>query len=270
MTLSSLASRRARRILVIPAALALSASALAACSDSGSTTTESSGASASASASEKADSAAKGEKLAGSEMVAKMRAALTDAGTYKTEAQQAGTTEPAVSEVVLKDGKSSSRTTANVGGPMEIISMNSGEEIYIKSEGMGVPTWTKVEASSENQAIATLAGMIDALRPMMDTNTALQVFEGSEYTNAGTEEVNGVSTTKWTGEISTADVMALISGGQQTAAPSGAEEKIPVEIYLDEKDRPVKWVQKAAGQTNETTFSDYGADITIEAPTVGS
>ena len=280
MTLSSLASRRSRRLLAAPAVLAVAVGALVGCSDSGTTTTESTAsasesatttASATETATDSPSSAASGETVPGTELTGRMLQALMSAGSFRTTSPVPGDpTASSTSETVIKDGKSSVKSTVSGAQAMEIIALNNAEEMYIKAPNMQIPTWTKVEANSENQAISMMAGVLEAMKPMMDPANQIKMYEKVTFTQAGEEDVNGVKTTKYTAEVSMADMFAAM-GMSPDSMPSGtADQKVPVELYLDEKDRPIKTVTEVNGQKSESTYSDFGAPMTVEAPQVGS
>lgn len=271
------------RIVLLPMAVVVSAGLLAGCGGGGSTGSTSSSATSadSSSSSSSASSAdaeaggpAAGEKVPGAELATKMLAAMQEAKTMKVTNE--GSTGTTTADVVYADGTSSSHATVDMSGSaLELIAINNGEEIYVKSPSLGLATWTKVEESSTNPMVQAMASSMASMKPMMDPAAGIKVYEqAGDFTSAGPQTVNGVATTKYTGALPIDAVVAMMGPtGEQVKSQLGTEP-IPVEIYLDAQNRPIKLSQSmtVAGQTvaSSTTYSDFGADIKVEAPQVGS
>lgn len=255
----------------------MSALLLTGCGGNSNSTSTATG-SAAASATEGADATseaapvAEGDTVAGADLAKRMLDAMTSAGSMRVKNEGVNGAGASTADVVIKDGKASSHSTVDVmGSSMEIISLNNGSEVYLKAPSMGLAEWTKVEATSTNPIVQSMSASLAQMKDLMDPAAGLDVYaKAGDFTVAGTEEINGVKATKFTGALPVdALVSAMGAQGEALKAQLGTEP-IPVEIYLDEKDRPVKISQTmtVAGQTitSATTYSDFGADITVAAP----
>lgn len=257
------------RLVAAPFALLIAAGAVTGCSSS--TDTKTSGSQSATSSSSSTSSAAtgdvKGAKVPAAKVAERMTNALMAAKTAKAKVDMGGLGTMDM-KLTFTDGKSNTEGSFNMSGlAMDIISLNNGEEMYLKAPAMQVTNWTKVDANSTNPVIKQMAGQMQQMKGQMDPTSTIKMYaQAGDFTSAGQQELNGTKVTKYTGTIP-GKVLAQASG----AAASGATiPDMPVEVYLDDKDRPIQQVMSmnTNGQTIKitSTYSDFGAPIEIKAP----
>lgn len=135
-------------------------------------------------------------------------------------------------------------------------------------EGMADKPWVKADMSDPNGVGALLGRVTD---PMF-------VFRGleepAEVALLGTEEIDGVQTNHYRVALDPDDYAEAL-GVSPELAPSTSDQ-LEVEVWLDADDRPHRYSQEvtlpqssggeALDSTFEGTFSDFGAEVQIEAP----
>lgn len=257
------------RLALVPVSIVMSVGLLAGCGGGGGSS-ESSTSSSAAESSTTAAALKEGDTIAASEVASRMLTAMQKAGTMRMTTTVNGA-ETGVSEVVYDGDTASTRATVNSGGSMEIIALDNGREVYLKAPAMGVNDWTKVDAASDNPMIKAMATQLDSMKSMMDPAGAFKVYDqAGDFTVAGTETIDGVETTKFTGSLPMEAILDQL--GPQGEAMKGqvGTEPVAIELYLDKEDRPIRLVQNmnVAGQSVSTVqnYSDFGADITVTAP----
>lgn len=144
--------------------------------------------------------------------------------------------------------------------------------LYLTGAGMGMDLgdkkWLKIDMSDPD----SIFGMLGK-----STDPALMfraMEEPKEFELLGTEEVDGVETNHYRVVMDTA---AYAEAMEIPAQMSSAMPKdIAVEMWVDADNLPRKFRQElevpamaggqASSSTTEGTYSDYGTDVTIEAP----
>lgn len=138
---------------------------------------------------------------------------------------------------------------------------------YVQMEMFGdkwiaAPTGTDLPATSDPLA------QLDSLKDVSDLQ------------EVGTEDVNGVSATHYTGTIDLAKALKAsglpddqVEAAEKALGKGGSSAKI--DIWVDDSDRIVKVNQTLdmsvgdkgdASVTTSMTFSDFGTDVNVEAP----
>lgn len=139
--------------------------------------------------------------------------------------------------------------------------------MYLQADGIGVPEgkWLKFDPNDPKNADSPLA-------PMMDMSDPQRYFAAmnnpKEFELVGEEDVDGVPANHYRLTMDSATY------AENLELPKEIADLLPPELsydmWVDAENRPVKVVQEfeAAGQSNrvEQTYSDYGADVDIEAP----
>ena len=143
----------------------------------------------------------------------------------------------------------------------------------------GTPQGQWVQVSLEELGAVGASGMTGG----SDPSQQLQLLErvSDDVREAGSEKVNGVQATKYTGTIDldeAADVAAEQGAGNADTLRQQYQKlgltSIPFELYVDAEDRPVRMTTTveatAEGQpvkaVSTIDFSDWGTDVTIQAP----
>lgn len=259
------------RLAVLPIALLIAGTALTGC---GSSASDSGAASPSAS-SLAAGSDSSGDAVKGADLAKRVQESLIAAGTFKTKTDS-DAAKGESSNVIGPDGKAASQSTMDAGGaPLEIIALNDGAETYLKAPSLQIATWTKVEANSSNPMIAAMAGTLDTMKGAMSPTASLALYaEADDFTKAGVETIDGVTTTKYTGTIPGSAMSEMVSSAAGPSSSMPAVKDSPVEIWLDDKDQPIKVVtttdMSGKSLTTTVTYSDFGSPIKVEAPQAGS
>lgn len=260
------------RVAAFTVSLAIGAVALAGCSGSSGSSASSAP---SSSASSSPSAAEQPNSLTGAEISERMLAAILKAKTVKVTTTAASTVPAATADVAYTGSSANTKTTMSLQGQdVEVITIDNGAQIYLKSAGLQVPTWTLVESSSSNPVVKSMAAVLSSMKSSLDPSAGLRMYaKADDFKKVGTTTLDGVQTTQYTGSIPLSAVTEAL-GALGTSVPTEGAEPITVDIYLDKDDRPIKVVQTGtlAGQPLDSTvtYSDYGAPLTVEAPTVGS
>ena len=215
------------------------------------------------------------EELDAAEFYPAVMGALKDAETFSfttstsSEGTDAGSMEIAGVMRYAEDGIDMQASGTGQGSDqLEMIMLD--KVLYMSGVGMdlGDKKWLKIDLSDPN----SLFGMIGK---SSDPETMFKAMEEPrEFELLGTEEVDGVETNHYRVVM---DTDAYIKAMDMPAAlASSMPEDIGVEMWVDADNLPRQFRQEleipaiAGGQpstsTTEGTYSDYGTDVTIEAP----
>lgn len=142
--------------------------------------------------------------------------------------------------------------------------------LYLTGVGMDVggKKWVKIDMSDPD----SLFGMLGRSTDPELMFKAME--EPKEFELLGTEEVDGVETNHYRVVMDTAAYAEAME--MPAAITSSMPEDIAVEMWVDADDQPRQFRQElelpamgggpATTSTTEGTFSDYGTEVTIEAP----
>lgn len=126
-----------------------------------------------------------------------------------------------------------------------------------------------VTANSSNAVVRQFAPSLDAaLEAASIDSVSTFVAAAKSVKRDGSATVNGISTTHYSIVV---DIKKLPTSlpGRDTLLSSG-RSTLPVELYLDDRNRPVRFAEnfKVAGQSVSTKLdvSDYNQPVTIKAP----
>ncbi len=268
----------ARRLGTATLLAALIATTAACGSDDTTATDESSSDSTNESANESADESADDaaasdlEELSADGFYPAVMSALQDAETMSfTVMSDSGAAASEMSGVMRYDEDGVDMQAASTGAePMEIVMLD--QILYISGEGMGLPegkTWFKVDMNDPSGPFAMLGKSTDpsAMFAAMETPKRFKLI--------GAEDVDGVRANHYNVVMDTAAyVKAMEMPAQMTSL---MPKEIGMEMWLDADNRPVKFRQEieipamaGSGEptksTTEGIYSDFGADVEIEAP----
>jgi hypothetical protein len=224
---------------------------------------------------EPADSSADLEELEAAEFYPAVMEALQEAGSFAftltstTEGSDAGGME--MDGVMRYDDQGVDlRASGTAQGSQELEMIVLDKVLYMSGMGMdlGDKKWFKVDMSDPN----SLFGMLGKSTDPQLMFKAME--EPKSFELLGTEEVDGVETNHYEVVMDTSAYAEAMEIPAQMA--TSLPEDIAVEMWVDADDLPRQFRQElelpAAGgaepstTTTEGTYSDYGTDVTIEAP----
>lgn len=250
----TMTTRTSRTTRGAAAAMALAAAlAVGAC---GSDTTEggASGDSGSSAEAGGAGDAQTGETVDGKELADRVVAAMEKAGSGKIALTGGGSESSGA--FTIEDGKfQQTMTTEASGQKLDTVSVDG--IVYLK----GIPgtdpakPWVKIDPSGDDplsQMMSSITGNMD----LSDPRSMTKAFAGTTA-NVVSSDASG---TVYTFTVKAADLV-----GPELAQAAGGGE-IEVTYTLDGDDRPVKTESKIAGQTSTVTYSDWGTDVSVQAP----
>jgi hypothetical protein len=151
----------------------------------------------------------------------------------------------------------------------------TGGGLYVKLPGKmnesGRP-WEKATAASPNPVLAQLASALTGL----EQNASLDQYgslaqAASSLKTVGPEQVNGAAATRYSLSVNPAKIHgAGITEAARAALAQAHITKIPVNIWVDSRNRPVQMSETFAvkGQTVSftVTIGQYNQPVTITAP----
>jgi hypothetical protein len=137
--------------------------------------------------------------------------------------------------------------------------------LYLRLPGfaarfLGGATWAEVPIGAMGPTATDPTGFLDALRGV------------SEVDRVGTDTIRGVEATHYRGRISLADAIARAPEARREGLQRafGDDATLPVDVWVDDRDRPVRFVATFAPGGTEVAVRldlfDYGADVTVSAP----
>lgn len=195
--------------------------------------------------------------------------ALEAAGSYRVRGTTTtgGQTSTIESEAVYEDGKPLVHGRTTAGSPQQIETVAAAGVVYIKSAGLGVPAgkWLKIDPDDP----ANAGNPLTALAATSDPEVALRAMGELESLDlVGSEEIDGVDTDHYRAVMSTANYAETL--GLPAEVASSLPATIPVDMWIDEDNRPVRYdieitVQGVSNKTSQTYY-DFGADITVTVP----
>ncbi|GAA3763996.1 hypothetical protein HDA32_004981 [Spinactinospora alkalitolerans] len=183
------------------------------------------------------------------------RAEMTTSGSMQGQATEmtqeitySGTPEPTY-EITMDLGTSG---TSRV--------LMRGDEILVEGDpSMGGPAWLRSSAAEGTQ---------QPQDPMAELE---KLLAGEGIEEAGSEEVNGVSTTKYTGTYSVDQALENIDdadakeSAQQLYSQSGVSE-MAFEVWVDDEGLPRRVSSEAGDFTSTMDFLEFNQPVEIEYP----
>ncbi len=149
------------------------------------------------------------------------------------------------------------------GQQMQLIVLD--KSLYVKGDGLSEvkgKSWLKIDLSDPDNPMGQI---FDAANP---GNFAAYLNGITKFDDQGTETVDGVSAHHYSVTVDTTKMMAAnpIFKGQDQAT-LGLPDEVTSDVYVDSDNRPVSMnVDLGATGAFEVHFSDYGKDVSIEAP----
>lgn len=193
-------------------------------------------------------------------------AAMRDVGSFAFESvsDAAGQGRTMSGQARFSDAGMEMKASSSGAQPMELILL--GKAMYVKSPELGAgDTWLKIDLGDPD----SLYGMIGRAT---DPEVMFKAMESPKKLELiGSEAVDGVATNHYR---ITMDPSQYLEAMDFPAAMVGMlPEQLVTDMWVDEDDLPRKFAQTidvgAAGggaSTTEGTYSDFGADVEIEAP----
>ncbi|KRF37073.1 hypothetical protein [Nocardioides sp. Soil805] len=267
----------ARRLGAATLLTTLALSTAACGSDSGSEASSGTDASGTSESSDEESPEASGdlEELDAAEFYPSVMEALQDAETFaftmssSTEGSDAGSMDMQGVMRYDDDGVDLQATGTGQGADeLEMIMLD--KVLYMSGVGMdlGGKKWLKIDMSDPD----SLFGM---LGKSTDPELMFKAMEEpKEFELLGTEEVDGVDTNHYKVVMDTAAYVKAMEMPAELA--SSMPEDIAVEMWVDADNLPRQFRQElevpgiaggeASTSSTEGTYTDYGTDVTIEAP----
>ncbi len=174
-------------------------------------------------------------------------------------------------DVALKDGHATAIDVHLTSGGQQVELITVGGTSYAKLSGTAssAKPWQIVSASSKNPVIQGLATGVN----VATMTSSLSVIAGlvrssSDLHSLGSEQVDGVATTHYTMKL---DPTKKTGNAQLDGLLSSlGSTKIPVDLWLDSDNRPVKFIiHVALGGTDFPVTADvskFDAPVSITAP----
>jgi hypothetical protein len=187
--------------------------------------------------------------------------------TFSTTTGASGATQEMSGQARFTDDGVEMKATSEGAQAMELILL--GKEMYIKSPDLGTgDKWLKIDLSDPN----SLFGMIGKATDPEVMFKAME--EPKKLELVGSEDVDGVETNHYRITLDPKQYLAAME------FPASMADMLPkelvTEMWVDGDNLPRKFAQtleipNASGgagqkQTTEGTYSDFGADVEIEAP----
>jgi hypothetical protein len=215
------------------------------------------------------------EELSAQEFYPAVMEALREAGTFAftLDSGADGAADASLEmQGVMRydDGGIDLQASGRGQGSEELEMIMLDKVLYINGIGMelGDKEWLKIDMSDPDSLFGMLGRSAD---PEMMFKA---MEEPAEFELVGTEEVDGVDTNRYRIVMDTSSYAEAMEIPAQMA--SSLPEDIAVEMWVDGDDLPRRFRQEvevpamggrpATTSTTEGTYTDYGAEVTIEAP----
>ncbi|GAA0549006.1 hypothetical protein [Actinomadura livida] len=158
----------------------------------------------------------------------------------------------------------------------------TGDVLYAKVPQLakfvsGGKPWLKIDVDRASQHtgfdIQGLIGQVEKVDPAEQT----KMFTGSkDARRVGTEKVDGVETTHYTGTVTVQDALNRLDAESREKVrkwlpAEDAQHKINFDLWTDAENLPRKLVSKMSGEQGETgtvtvLYSDYGESFKVNPP----
>ena len=232
---------------------------------------------------------------------ATQKATDTKSAHFKTEMSMFGMTITSEGQASFDPANPTMAVTMSAPGQGQIEMRLVNNTVYIKTDGMGSPDKPWQKASLDELAETQDADVNNLTSTMRDAGDPTKMLEqireaGGEIKDSKQTTLDGQQVTQYTIEVNPAKIMDSMGGGVGVDAPelTGLVESfgvIPMEVYLDPEGLPVRLemdmdfsqlMEKIGAQMGEempadfpvdafkmsmvTTYSDWGAPVSVEAP----
>lgn len=165
----------------------------------------------------------------------------------------------------------------SVGSMQEIL---TGDAVYLKipmlSQSTGGKPWIKMSLSKLGAKSGIDVKQLLSQAQQADPATSVKMLTAStDADRVGTEDINGVSTTHYTGTYSTKEALAKLSSKQREQAQSMIDQlglsRLHFDVWVDGQNLPRKLVSKsmagAAGQVKMTMiYTDFNKSVSVNPP----
>lgn len=196
----------------------------------------------------------------------RLTAATLEAGSYSLDmtTEAAGTEATISANVELTDSTTNMAMTMDQAGmAMEIRIVDA--IFYLNLGDLSGGKFVKVDPADETNP---LAGQFDGIEEQLDPTASLEGFEGAftKVEKVGEPvDVEGVQAQQYTVVIDTTKVTGELQE-QAEAAGTALPPELTYEYWIDDQDRMVRTTSEVAGATVDMTFSGWGEDFGIAAP----
>ena len=178
-----------------------------------------------------------------------------------------GAADPATKRTRAEMDLASMLPAGATGIPTTVSFVSEGTTVYLQTPGG--TRWTKVDGSELSKGVGS--GLPSSTNPL-DSFEQLRAVD-SPIEEVGEEDVRGTSTTHYRTRLDLAKVLEAMPEERRAAAAELAEmEDVPVDVWLDEDDRPrrQRMVFVLPGGRGTVTMTveafDFGEAVDIELP----
>jgi len=196
----------------------------------------------------------------------RLTAATVEAGSYSLDmtTDAAGVSSTISADVELVDDTTNMSMTMDAQGvAMEIRIVDA--IFYMNLGDMSGGKFVKIDPADESNP---LAGQFDGIESQLDPTKSLEGFEGAftKVEKVGEPvDVDGVQAQQYTVVVDTTKVTGDLKE-QAEAAGGTLPPELTYEYWIDDQDRMVRTTSEVAGATVDMTFSGWGEDFGITAP----
>lgn len=215
-------------------------------------------------------------------LAAKLQAGMQDVTSFKgrMKARAAGESIDARMEQTVENSKAKDAKMTMTISTMEMELLIVDGKTYLGGDStllsaMGVKeTGKKYVAVSEDSSNAQLAAMAKQLKGSLEQSGPAGYLAFVASTTSvqprGAQQVDGVPATQYDLVVDVAKLAQQVPNDQLDAATAAGLDTIPVSLWLDPKNRPIKVLQTievgGASVTVEFALSDYNEPVQITAP----
>ncbi|MFD5213088.1 DUF6612 family protein [Microbacterium sp. NPDC058345] len=164
-------------------------------------------------------------------------------------------------DLVVDEDPSKVKMTMTMAGGIEMRMVDG--ELYLNMGEVTGGKFYQAPKDGSNPMVEQLnssVGQANIGQQLEAFKTALKDFKAEE----GAETIDGVETTKYTLTLDTEKLFEA----QKTEVPEGADigDTIEYEMFVGPDDLPRRLVMDIAGTAMNMEFSNWGEDVTVEAP----
>ncbi|QIG43662.1 LppX_LprAFG lipoprotein [Nocardioides anomalus] len=143
-----------------------------------------------------------------------------------------------------------------LGGDLEVRQVDG--TIYLKGAQFG-DSWVSIEAGDKSSPLGDLGNQLDPAKQFETYAAAV-----TEATHDGDDEVDGETLDKYTTTVDTAKLVSQMP--QAAGGAAGLPDTLTQEWWFDDEGRIRQFTMDIAGAPIKLGLSDWGADVSVEAP----
>ncbi|MFF2622402.1 LolA-like protein [Oerskovia jenensis] len=216
---------------------------------------------------EKAPAKESSSELTPENFAKRVTAAVVDAGsvTIAMSTEAAGATMDATGDIVMKDGKQQLAMTMAVPGSEEMQIRVVDGLIYLNLGALSQGKFATIDPADTSNPMAS---SFEDLAAQMDPTTSVKELDGaitSIEKDGEPVDVDGVKAQPYTIVVDTTKLSGSMKD-EVDAAGGALPETLTYQYWIDADDRMRKVVTSVQGATVEMTFTNWGEDLQVVAP----